>query len=52
MRFGEVRDGKYVIADNLKYKYDACGNISEVWENGKLSVRYFYDMLNPSRQRG
>lgn len=30
----------------VKHKYDSCGNISEVWENGKLSVRYFYDTLN------
>ena len=35
---------KYV--DNLKYKYDEKGNITEVYENGVLSVRYKYDGLS------
>ncbi len=35
-----------VIRDNVKYKYDACGNILEIRENGKLSARYEYDLLN------
>lgn len=33
------------IGDGLKYKYDACGNISDVYENGVLAVRYTYDKL-------
>ena len=35
-----------VIRDNVKYKYDDCGNITEISENGKLSARYKYDSLN------
>ncbi|MCI8596730.1 MAG: RHS repeat-associated core domain-containing protein [Clostridia bacterium] len=46
MRFGEMRNGQYVMLDNLKYAYDACGNISEIRENGTLYARYSYDKLN------
>ncbi len=51
MRFGNhiaTAGGKtqFVQLDNLKYKYDNCGNISEVWENGKLAAKYTYDKLN------
>ena len=35
-----------VIRDNVKYKYDDCGNIVEIRENGKLTARYEYDGLN------
>lgn len=34
------------IKDNVKYKYDSCGNIIEITENGALSARYEYDSLN------
>ncbi len=34
------------IKENIKYKYDNCGNIVEIRENGKLSARYEYDLLN------
>ena len=34
------------IKENIKYKYDACGNITEIAENGKLTARYEYDGLN------
>ena len=34
------------IKENIKYKYDNCGNIVEIRENGKLSARYEYDNLN------
>lgn len=34
------------IKDSIKYRYDKCGNITEVYENGHLSVRYAYDKLN------
>ena len=46
MRFGGVRDGQYVMLDNLKYTYDNCGNVTEVCENGSLAVRYTYDALS------
>ena len=36
----------FVRQDTLKYIYDACNNISEVWENGQLSAKYSYDKLN------
>ena len=34
------------IKENIRYKYDACGNIVEIRENGKLTARYEYDGLN------
>ena len=37
-------DDKYL--DNLKYKYDEKGNITEVYENSILQVRYKYDSLS------
>ncbi len=56
-RYGEMRNGAFVLLDNRKYKYDACGNISEVWENGTLAAKYTYDALNrlireDNKQRG
>lgn len=30
----------------LKYKYDKVGNITHVYENGKLKNRYYYDLFN------
>ncbi len=44
-RYGEMRNGKYILLDNRKYKYDESGNITEVLENGKLAARYTYDKL-------
>ena len=43
--FGGNHNG-FAIKDNLKYKYDKCGNIAEIRENGKFIVRYLYDSLN------
>ena len=40
--FGD--DDKYL--DNLKYKYDEKGNITEVYENSMLVARYKYDSLS------
>lgn len=40
--FGD--NDKYL--DNLKYKYDEKGNITEVYENSFLQVRYKYDNLS------
>ena len=37
---------EFVLLDSLKYKYDSCGNITEIWENGKLATKYTYDKLN------
>ncbi|MDE6613296.1 MAG: hypothetical protein K2K28_01930, partial [Clostridia bacterium] len=34
------------IKDSIKYKYDKCGNITEVTENGHTSAKYTYDDLN------
>ena len=34
------------IKENIRYKYDSCGNITEISENGKLTARYEYDNLN------
>ena len=32
--------------DKLNYVYDKLGNISKIYENGKLLVRYAYDGVN------
>ena len=34
------------IKDSIKYKYDSCGNIAEITQNGHLAARYKYDSLN------
>lgn len=34
------------IKDSLKYKYDRCGNIVEIVENGHIIAKYKYDELN------
>ena len=34
------------IKENIRYKYDSCGNITEIRENGVLTVRYGYDAIN------
>ena len=34
------------IKDSIKYKYDTCGNIAEIMQNGHLAARYKYDSLN------
>ena len=44
--FGGVQNGKYVIRDNVKYQYDARGNICKIFENGALAVRYEYDSID------
>ncbi|MDE7083729.1 MAG: RHS repeat-associated core domain-containing protein, partial [Clostridia bacterium] len=34
------------IADSIKYKYDSCGNICRITENGHVVAKYTYDSLN------
>ncbi len=34
------------IKDSIKYKYDKCGNICEITENGHIIAKYAYDSLN------
>ncbi len=34
------------INESIKYKYDKCGNISEIRENGHLKTKCTYDSLN------
>ncbi|MDE7380325.1 MAG: hypothetical protein K2N14_04655, partial [Clostridia bacterium] len=34
------------INDSIKYKYDSCGNISQIIENGHVVTKYTYDSLN------
>ncbi len=43
--YGTLKNNKYVISDNLKYKYDKIGNIAEVYENGVLAAKYTYDSI-------
>ena len=38
--------GGNVIKDSIKYKYDSCGNICEITQNGHIAARYKYDSLN------
>ena len=46
VRYGERKNGKYVIGSSQKYGYDANGNIIGISENGALAVGYTYDKLN------
>ena len=46
IRYGDTSTGSYIFRDSLKYAYDVMGNISKVYENGKLTVSYTYDNLN------
>ena len=41
--FGGKIGDKFVISENFKYRYDKCGNITEVLKNGALLARYGYD---------
>ncbi len=34
------------IKENLRYKYDRCGNIAQITQNGDNAVSYEYDGLN------
>ncbi|WP_438848863.1 RHS repeat domain-containing protein [Anaerocaecibacter muris] len=34
------------LTEQTKYIYDKAGNVSEVYENGRLYARYFYDGLS------
>ena len=43
--YGKNKNNRYAITDNVKYKYDESGNISEVKENGLLAVKYSYDKI-------
>ena len=38
-------NGKYVVRDSVKYRYDVMGNIVEVLENGLSVAKYEYDAL-------
>jgi len=40
---GYGNNGNGRSSGSTKYRYDKKGNISAVYENGKLSVRYTYD---------
>ena len=37
---------QYTVSKTLKYSYDNMGNISAIYDNGKLKYRYEYDTLN------
>ena len=43
--FGKTQNNRFSVSDNVKYKYDESGNISEVRENGILTVKYTYDKI-------
>ncbi len=42
----KIEKSYYMHNDYIKYAYDACGNISEIRENGTLAAKYTYDKLN------
>ncbi len=41
--YGNTVKGRYVIKENKKYAYDSAGNITKVYDCGKLVTRYTYD---------
>lgn len=46
IRYGRATSNGYVIKDCITYKYDSCGNITEISENGLPTAKYTYDALN------
>ena len=44
--FGGMKAEKYALNEHIKYAYDQMGNITKIYENGTLCVRYAYDKLN------
>ena len=42
----EKISGSYVRKENISYKYDNAGNITEIRENGKLKAKYEYDSIS------
>ena len=42
----KTANGNFAIKENVKYKYDSMGNITNVYENGQLVVEYKYDALS------
>ncbi len=46
INYGGNLNGKYCVNESLRYYYDALGNISSVYENGFMTVKYTYDGLN------
>ena len=46
INYGGNSNGKYCVNESLRYDYDALGNISSVYENGFMTVKYTYDGLN------
>ena len=46
INYGGNLNGKYCVNESLRYDYDALGNISSVYENGFMTVKYTYDGLN------
>ena len=45
VRYGNTANGKFVLMDSIKYRYDSMGNICEVLENGMTVARYEYDSI-------
>lgn len=46
MYYGDRNTGAYGMTENVRYAYDGMGNITKVYENGKMKIRYEYDALN------
>ena len=44
--YGRKTSNGFAIKENVKYKYDSMGNITNVYENGQLVVEYKYDALS------
>ena len=46
MYYGDRNTGAYGMTENVRYAYDGMGNITKVYENGEMKIRYEYDALN------
>ena len=44
--FSDYKQQRYARTESIKYEYDNMNNLSKVYENTKLAVRYTYDKLN------
>ena len=45
IRYGRRKNNQFVMDESMRYTYDSMDNITEIRENGELTIRYEYDTL-------
>ena len=46
LRFDRLSGGGVIETESIRYAYDSMGNITKVYQDGELAIRYTYDSLN------